>query len=60
MRAKLILWFTTAESRVNIWIVKLIYSPPPSPEASTVVPSKAVILLLFIYCLLLLPLFVGL
>ena len=42
----------TAESKANIWSVKLIYPRPPLALAA--VCSKAVALLLLIHCLLLL------
>ena len=58
MRAKLYcVCFTTAESRVKIWPVKL-FNPHPT-VASVAVRSNTVVLLLFIHGLLLLPLFVG-
>ena len=57
MRAKLNLCFTTAESRVKIWLVSLSSS---SQVASAAIHSKVVVLLLFTHCWLLLPLFVGL
>ena len=53
MQVKLICVFSTAVSRLKIWPVKLIYPPPLASDAF---PSKAVILLLFIHCLLFLPL----
>ena len=61
MPVKLVMCFTTAESRMKIWLVKLITPSPhnPSPVASAAVRSKAEVPLLFIHCLLLLPLFVG-
>ena len=48
MRAKLICVFITADSRVNIWSVKLIQAPKP-PVASAAVRSKAVVLLMVIH-----------
>ena len=56
MRAKLTLCFATAEYRVVIWPVRLMYTPLPAPSvASVAVRSNALDLLLFIQCLLLLP-----
>ena len=37
----------------------MFYPPPPSPLAKAAVRSKAVVLLLLIYCLMYFPLFVG-
>ena len=48
-------YFAKIEYLAKIWQVKLI----KSPVASAAVHSKAVVLVLFIYCSLLLPLFVG-
>ena len=46
---------------VKIWPVKIIapYHTPHTPVASAAVRSKSVVLLLFIYSILLLPLCVG-
>ena len=46
------------ESMVNAWPVKLI-NPPPYAVASAAVCSKAMVLLVFILCLLLILLFMG-
>ena len=46
---------TTTESTANIWYHLNAFKPP---VASAAVCSKAVIMLLLVYCLLLLPLFV--
>ena len=47
---------TTAKSRAKILYQLNAFKPPPSPVALADVRSKAVVLLLFIRCLLLLPL----
>ena len=52
---------TTTECRAKIWRDSNAFKPPPShtPLAWAAVRSKAVVLLLLIYCFMYLPLFVG-
>ena len=54
MRAEPVLYFTTAESWAKILLIKLI----EAQVSLATVPSKAVVLLLFIHCLLFFRLFV--
>ena len=58
MLAKQFRVLTATESRANLALVKCIYPPPPH-VAYVAVHSKAVVLLLLLYCLMYFPLFVG-
>ena len=55
MQAKQFCVLTTTESRAKIWGQKNAFKPP---EAEAAVCSKAVVLVLLIYCLMYFPLFV--